>query len=336
MHKTSYGAPHRRRTTGARTTAPERDGGGLYTPACPPRAPRGCQRAHLRRCAGGHCLARSWPYGAPWPATLGRTRTRGSSGTHTAGPALVPRPPGGRQSSARAGLAVRSAPPRPSAVDLPVAGGPTCRPPWGGDSLLGNGPTDAPTNRLQPPFHPCWGIPPEHPADCVAHREEVLALSQRPSAPRHPLVQRDAKPGPRITETRAPVPAPPGQPPRDDDASERVGTANGVGCPEPRTGWRTSDLSGHRPAVAWAPQLQPLRDDGAPTADTVTVVYAHLQPPKLASLSEAFAPAAARRLARRLEIPDTPQHGSWLHSAESARRVLTPPGLHRRLAAIDT
>ena len=35
MHKTSYGAPHRRRTTGARTTAPERDGGGLYTPACP-------------------------------------------------------------------------------------------------------------------------------------------------------------------------------------------------------------------------------------------------------------------------------------------------------------
>jgi DDE superfamily endonuclease len=189
---------------------------------------------------------------------------------------------------------------------------------------------------LQPHFHQCWVIPPEHHADFVANREEVLALSQRPYAPRHPLVQRDAKPGPRITETRAPLPAQPGQPPRYDDASERVGTANVVVCTEPRTGWRTIDISVQRPAVAWAPQLQHLLDDCDPNADTVTVVCANLKTPKIASLYEAFAPAEARRLARRLEIHDTPKHGSWLHSAEIERSVLTQPCLHRRIAAIET
>ena len=66
-----------------------------------------------------------------------------------------------------------------------------------------------------------------------------MALSQRPEDPRHPLVHRDAKPVPLLKETRAPWPAKPGPPPRDEDADERGGTATVLVLTEPRTGWRT-------------------------------------------------------------------------------------------------
>jgi hypothetical protein len=47
-------------------------------------------------------------------------------------------------------------------------------------------------------------------------------------------------------------------------------------------------------------------------------------------LSEAFAPAEARRLMERLEIHDTPKHGSWLNRAETALSILATPCLAER------
>jgi DDE superfamily endonuclease len=52
---------------------------------------------------------------------------------------------------------------------------------------------------------------------------------------------------------------------------------------------------------------------------------------KLASLSEAFPPAEARRLLERLEIHDTPKHGSWLDMAETELSVLASQCLNRRI-----
>lgn len=109
-----------------------------------------------------------------------------------------------------------------------------------------------------------WGISPAHHADLVAPMEEGVALSQRPEDPRHPLVHRDAKPVPLLKETRAPWPAKPGTPPRDEDADERGGTATVLVLTEPRTGWRTIDISGQRPAVDGAPQSTQRLDDGSP------------------------------------------------------------------------
>jgi len=51
-----------------------------------------------------------------------------------------------------------------------------------------------------------------------------------------------------------------------------------------------------------------------------------------ASLYEAFPPAEAKRLADRLELPDTPKHGSWLNIAEIELAVLAGQCLDRRLA----
>jgi hypothetical protein len=222
------------------------------------------QRAPLGRGACGPGLARSGPSGAPCPSTRCRTRTRGRLGPPQAGPAFAPRPPGWRQSSALAGLAGRSPTPRPRPMALPGAGGPTRRAPGGGDSLLCHGPPDTPNNSRTPHCHMWWGISPAHHADLVAPMEEGVALSQRPEDPRHPLVHRDAKPVPLLKETRAPWPAKPGTPPRDEDADERGGTATVLVLTEPRTGWRTIDISGQRPAVDGAPQSTQRLDDGSP------------------------------------------------------------------------
>jgi hypothetical protein len=179
-------------------------------------------------------------------------------------------------------------------------------------------------------------IPPEKSADFVANMEEVLDLYQRPYDPRRPLVNRDEKPVQLIKETRTPLPAKPGKPQRDDYEYERGGTANVFLFTEPLTGWRTIDISVQRTAVDWAHQIKHLLDDCYPDADMVTFVCDNLKTHKIASLYEAFAPTEARRLARRLEIHDTPKHGSWLNIAEIERSVLTKQCLKRRIAAIET
>jgi DDE superfamily endonuclease len=56
---------------------------------------------------------------------------------------------------------------------------------------------------------------------------------------------------------------------------------------------------------------------------------------KVASLYEAFEPAEARRLARRLELHYTPKHGSWLNIAEIELRVLSKQCLDRRIADLE-
>src|SRR5262249_21839121 len=60
------------------------------------------------------------------------------------------------------------------------------------------------------------------------------------------------------------------------------------------------------------------------------VVLDHLNTHKLASLSAACEPAAARRMARMREWHDTPTQGRGLNMAALALRVLQPQGLDRR------
>ena len=52
---------------------------------------------------------------------------------------------------------------------------------------------------------------------------------------------------------------------------------------------------------------------------------------KLASLYETFAPAEARRIAKKLEFHYTPKHGSWLNMAELEFSVLSRQCLDRRI-----
>jgi hypothetical protein len=55
----------------------------------------------------------------------------------------------------------------------------------------------------------------------------------------------------------------------------------------------------------------------------------------ISSLYEAFLPAVALSLAKRLEIHYTPKHGSWLNIAEIELSVMSSQCLDRRIATLD-
>jgi DDE superfamily endonuclease len=139
--------------------------------------------------------------------------------------------------------------------------------------------------------------------------------------------------GRRPSGVHAPLrsPAAPGQPERVDDEYARQGTANLFLVFEPWAGQRRVKVTERRTAVDFAHRLQEVVAGQYPQADKMVLVMDNLNTHKLASLYEAFAPAEARRLMERLEIHDTPKHGSWLNMAETELSVLATQCLDRRI-----
>ena len=68
-----------------------------------------------------------------------------------------------------------------------------------------------------------------------------------------------------------------------------------------------------------------------PDAEAIVLVMDNLNTHTPAALYEAFPPAEAKRLSDKLEIHDTPKHGSWLNMAEIELSVLAAQCLDRRL-----
>jgi DDE superfamily endonuclease len=161
--------------------------------------------------------------------------------------------------------------------------------------------------------------------------EDVLAVDIRPYDPRRPQVCLDATSTPLVAETREPIPAAPGQPERVDYAYERQGTANLCMVFEPLAGQRRVTVTERRTAVDFAHVIQEVVDAQYPQAKKLVLVMDNLNTHQPASRYEAFAPAEARRLMERLEIHDTPKHGSWLHMAETELSVLATQCLDRRI-----
>ena len=90
-------------------------------------------------------------------------------------------------------------------------------------------------------------------------------------------------------------------------------------------------LSTQRTRIDWAHCIQDLVEVHYPDAERIVLVMDQLNTHSPASLYEAFAPAAAKRLADKLEIHYTPKHGSWLNMAELELSVLQRQCLDRRL-----
>jgi len=72
---------------------------------------------------------------------------------------------------------------------------------------------------------------------------------------------------------------------------------------DPPAGQRHVPGTEQRPQRDFAHAMQWLVDEGYPEATVRRGVLDHRQTHKLASLYEAFEPAAARRIARKLELP---------------------------------
>ena len=90
-----------------------------------------------------------------------------------------------------------------------------------------------------------------------------------------------------------------------------------------------------RTAVDWAEKVRYLVDEIEPGAEKIILVRDNLNTHSVASLYKAFAPAEARRIARKLEIHYTPKHGSWLDIAEIGINIFTRECLDRRISSIE-
>ncbi len=146
--------------------------------------------------------------------------------------------------------------------------------------------------------------------------EDLLELYAEPYDPQRPVVCFDEVPVQLIAETRQPLPAQPGQPERFDYEYRRNGTCNQFVWVEPLVGWRHIATTRHRTQADFAQQMKWLVDERHPEATVIRVVLDNLNTHRPASLYEAFPPAEARRILKRLEFHHTPKHGSWLNMAE--------------------
>lgn len=179
-------------------------------------------------------------------------------------------------------------------------------------------------------------IPSEHDAAFVAGMEDVLEVYRRPDDPPRPVVCLDEQPTQLIGETRQPIPAAPGQEQRYDYEYERLGAVNTFMVVEPLTGWRKANVRATKTALDLAHEIKELLDVDYSSAEKVVLVWDNLNTHAPASLYKAFPPEEARRLLDRLEIHDTPKHGSWLDIAEIELSVYTKQCLDRRIDDIDT
>ena len=103
-----------------------------------------------------------------------------------------------------------------------------------------------------------WVIPPDHDAECVACREDVLETYEKADDPHQPVLGMDEQPVQLLKETRVPIAAttPHGQ--RVDDAYERNGTANIFLFAEPLSGFRQATARERRTKVDWAIEVAQL------------------------------------------------------------------------------
>ena len=172
-------------------------------------------------------------------------------------------------------------------------------------------------------------------AEYVAAMEDVLDLYAEPADPQRPKVCFDESPQQLIAETRAPLPARPGQPERYDTEYRRNGTRNLFMFFNHEDGWRHVAITDRRTSLDFAQQMKWLVDECYPAADRIRVVLDNLNTHKLAALYEAFPPAEARRIARKLEFHYTPKHGSWLNMAELELSVFDRQCWDRRIGDAD-
>ena len=177
--------------------------------------------------------------------------------------------------------------------------------------------------------------PPTANGEFVARMEDVLDVYARPRDPQVPVVCMDEKPYQLLGHARDPPPAAPGRDRTQDSEYVRHGTCSIFVWVQPLAGRRRVVARRQRTRVDWAHEVDHLLTVDYPDAETVLLVMDNLTTHTIGSLYEAFEPAKARALARRLEIHHTPRHGSWLNIAEIELSALTRQCLDRRIDDID-
>ncbi|MHC5538480.1 transposase [Singulisphaera rosea] len=117
---------------------------------------------------------------------------------------------------------------------------------------------------------------------------------------------------------------------------ERAGTASIFMFCEPLAGWRQVTVRERRTKVDWAQEMEALLGNRYASAEKVILVCDNLNTHTKGAFYEAFEPAKATALVRRLEFCHTPKHGSWLNIAENELSSMTRQCVTgRRFATIE-
>jgi hypothetical protein len=168
-----------------------------------------------------------------------------------------------------------------------------------------------------------WVIPPDADAEFVAAMEQVLDTYEKPYDPAYPVLCMDEQPVQLVKETRRPIAATRQHAKRIDYEYERAGTASIFMFTEPLAGWREATARTSRTKVDWALEVARLLEGRYRKCPIVTLVCDNLNTHTIGAFYEAFRPARARALVRRLRFCHTPKHGSWLNIAENELSSLT-------------
>jgi transposase len=190
-------------------------------------------------------------------------------------------------------------------------------------------------NKLKPWQKKMWCIPKIN-SEYVARMEDVLDLYAEPADPKRPTVSFDESPTQLIGEARAPIASAPEKPQRVDYEYVRNGTANLFVMVDVHAPWRHVKVTDHRCNVDFAECMRELVDVHYPQAECLRVVLDNLSTHTAAALYDAFDPAEARRILRRIEFHYVPKHASWLNMVEIEIGVLKKQCLERRIADLAT
>ena len=184
-------------------------------------------------------------------------------------------------------------------------------------------------NELKPWQKRMWCIPKVTPK-FVACMEDLLDLYAE-EEPELPVVCFDETPTQLIGEVRKPIRPKPGETERFDYEYRRNGTANIFMFVDAHQPWRHAKVTRRRTNIDFAECMRDLVADHYPDQPLIRVVLDNLSTHHAGSLYEAFPPAEARRILRRIEFHYTPKHGSWLNMAEIEIGVLGSQCLDRRI-----
>ena len=168
-----------------------------------------------------------------------------------------------------------------------------------------------------------WVIPPEADAEFVASMEAVLDVYSRPYNAACPVLCMDEQPVQLLKDTRVPIAATATHGRRIDYEYERAGTANIFMFAEPLAGWREVAVRETKTKFDGATEMARLLEGRDANCEQVIVVCDNLNTHTIGAFYEAFDPARARQLVRRLVFCHTPKHGSWLNIAENELSSVT-------------
>ena len=165
--------------------------------------------------------------------------------------------------------------------------------------------------------------------------EDVLSVYKTRYNPNRPVVCFDETSKQLVGETRPSIPVKPGQVKRVDSEYRRCGTANLFMMFEPLGCWRHVKATTQRTRVDFAECMRELVDEWYPDVRKILLVMDNLNTHSIGSLYEAFEPAEAMRIAKRLEIHYTPKHGSWLNMAEIELSALSRECTDKPIASAE-